>query len=99
MLHVFILAVNYLVFLLLQAKDVDKSSEISYRIIGGNVNDLFSIDSHTGEITVSDPHGLDTTNVTNDHIELLIQVSLFESLIKMCLIIVRMPKILVALKS
>nr|UZM07820.1 cadherin 1 [Geocoris pallidipennis] len=61
--------------LFVQARDVDKSSEISYSIIGGNNDNLFSIDSSTGEITVTDKNGLDMTNVPSDTIQLIIQAS------------------------
>ncbi|GFG39325.1 hypothetical protein Cfor_05830, partial [Coptotermes formosanus] len=58
-----------------QAQDADKTSYITYSIIEGNVNNLFSINPQSGEITVSNPHGLDMTNVSNDVIVLTVQAS------------------------
>jgi hypothetical protein len=58
-----------------QARDADKTSHVTYSIIEGNVNSLFSINPQSGEITVSDHHGLDMTNVSNDAIVLTVQVS------------------------
>jgi hypothetical protein len=60
---------------LFQARDADKTSHVTYSIIEGNVNNLFSINPQSGEITVSHPHGLDMTNVSNDAIVLTVQVS------------------------
>jgi hypothetical protein len=57
-----------------QARDADKTSHITYSIIEGNVNNLFSINPQSGEITVSNHHGLDMTNVSNDEIVLTVQV-------------------------
>ncbi|XP_073989842.1 cadherin 87A [Rhodnius prolixus] len=57
------------------ARDVDKSSQILYYIIDGNINDLFTIDSKTGEIFVANKNGLDMTNVTSDTIRLTVQAS------------------------
>jgi hypothetical protein len=58
-----------------QARDADKTSHVTYSIIEGNVNNLFSINPQSGEITVSDHHGLDMTNVSKDVIVLTVQVS------------------------
>ncbi|KAJ4434750.1 hypothetical protein ANN_23319, partial [Periplaneta americana] len=58
-----------------QARDADKTSHVTYSIIEGNVNNLFSIDSESGEITVSNQHGLDMTNVSSDVITLIVQAS------------------------
>ncbi|PNF35261.1 hypothetical protein B7P43_G04794, partial [Cryptotermes secundus] len=58
-----------------QARDADKTSHITYSIIEGNVNNLFSINPQSGEITVSNHHGLDMTNVPNDVIVLTLQAS------------------------
>lgn len=59
--------------LFVKARDVDKTSEIHYSIIDGNVNNLFAIDSSSGEITVTNKNGLDMTNVSGDKVNLLIQ--------------------------
>lgn len=53
---------------------MDKSSEIMYSIVDGNIKNLFSIDAVTGEITVTDKNGLDMTDVASDTIQLTIQV-------------------------
>jgi hypothetical protein len=58
-----------------QAQDADKTSYIKYSIIEGNINNLFSINPQSGEITVSNPRGLDMTNVSSDVIILTVQVS------------------------
>lgn len=60
----------------IQARDTDKTSEITYSIIAGNINNLFSIEPHTGRIIVANIHGLDMTNVTTNNIVLTIEVSI-----------------------
>lgn len=62
-------------FSLFQAKDADKTSQISYAIIGGNEHQLFEMDKHSGEITVTDPRGLDMSEVNADFVNLIIQVN------------------------
>lgn len=64
-----------------QARDLDKTSEISFSIIEGNVNNMFAIDPHSGEIVINNPRGLDMTNVSKGDIILIIQAndSLFSS--------------------
>lgn len=47
-----------------------------YSIKQGNIQNLFSIDSHTGEIKVSNPVGLDMTNIPTDTVDLIVQVCL-----------------------
>ncbi|CAG2057651.1 unnamed protein product, partial [Timema podura] len=56
-----------------QARDPDKSSEITYHILEGNINNLFAIDMHSGEITVVNAFGLDMTNVSSDIISLVVE--------------------------
>nr|CAD7588330.1 unnamed protein product [Timema genevievae] len=56
-----------------QARDPDKSSEITYHILEGNINNLFAIDMHSGEITVVNALGLDMTNVSSDIISLVVE--------------------------
>lgn len=58
-----------------KARDVDKTSEIKYSIIDGNVNNLFSIDGDMGEIFVTNKSGLDMTGVNSNVINLTVQVS------------------------
>ncbi|KAK9508052.1 hypothetical protein O3M35_007799 [Rhynocoris fuscipes] len=57
------------------ARDIDKSSEILYSIVDGNINDLFRIDTKTGEIFVANKQGLDMTNVTSDTIRLIVEAT------------------------
>lgn len=58
-----------------QARDVDKTSEITYSIIAGNINNLFSIEPQTGKIIVANIHGLDMTNITSNVIVLTIEAN------------------------
>ncbi|GLV42165.1 Cadherin 87A, partial [Carabus blaptoides fortunei] len=58
-----------------QARDVDKTSEIIYSIIAGNVNNIFSIEPQTGKIIVANINGLDMTNVTSNVIMLTIEAN------------------------
>lgn len=62
-----------------QARDIDKTSEVIYSIVDGNINNLFSIDSLSGEVTVTDRNGLDMTNISSDTIRLVIQVRIFNN--------------------
>lgn len=62
-------------YFLFQAKDADKTSQISYAIISGNEHQLFEMDKHSGEITVTDPRGLDMSEVNADFVNLIIQVN------------------------
>ncbi|XP_067010919.2 cadherin-87A [Anabrus simplex] len=57
------------------ARDQDKTSEIVYSILEGNINNMFSINPHSGEITVNSPNGIDMTNTSTDHITLIVQAS------------------------
>ncbi|XP_015514773.1 cadherin-87A isoform X1 [Neodiprion pinetum] len=58
-----------------QARDKDKTSKISYTIVGGNEYDLFAIDTDTGEIKIAHKGPLDVTNTTHDWIALSVQAS------------------------
>lgn len=58
-----------------QARDVDKTSEITYSIIAGNINNLFSIEPQSGKIIVANIHGLDMTNVTSNVIVLTVEAN------------------------
>ncbi|EEB19942.1 conserved hypothetical protein [Pediculus humanus corporis] len=58
------------------AHDKDETSQIEYYIVTGNVNNLFSLDPHSGEITVTDKkNGLNMTGVSNNVIELVVQAT------------------------
>lgn len=59
-----------------QARDIDKTSSITYSIIAGNIHNLFSIEPQTGRIIVANISGLDMTNVPTNNIVLTIEVSL-----------------------
>lgn len=56
-----------------QARDKDKTSKITYAMVGGNELGLFAVDADTGEITIKSP--VDMTNATYDWIALTIQAS------------------------
>lgn len=56
-----------------QARDKDKTSKITYALVGGNELGLFAVDADTGEITIKSP--VDMTNATQDWIGLTIQAS------------------------
>lgn len=56
-----------------QARDKDKTSKITYALVGGNELGLFAVDPDTGEVTVRRP--VDMTNATHDWIALTIQAS------------------------
>ncbi|KAE8740358.1 hypothetical protein FOCC_FOCC014138, partial [Frankliniella occidentalis] len=68
-------ATNFEPPLVVEARDADKTSEVMYSIKQGNIQNLFSIDTHTGEVKVSNPDGLDMTNVPTDTIALTVQAS------------------------
>lgn len=61
--------------LVIQARDVDKTSELTYSIIAGNVNNLFSVEPQTGKIIVANINGLDMTNVPTNNIVLTIEAN------------------------
>lgn len=58
-----------------QARDPDKTSQLTYSILDGNEESLFEIDKHSGEITVADPNGLDMSNVSVDYVHLIVQAN------------------------
>ncbi|KAK7790843.1 hypothetical protein R5R35_010718 [Gryllus longicercus] len=58
-----------------QARDLDKTSQIVFSIVDGNVNNMFSIDPHSGELTINNLKGVDMTNVSKDDIMLTIQAN------------------------
>ena len=58
-----------------QARDKDKTSKITYAIVGGDKSGHFAIDQDTGEITIRNKGRVDLTNSTHDWIALVIQAS------------------------
>ncbi|XP_076686160.1 cadherin 87A isoform X2 [Andrena cerasifolii] len=58
-----------------QARDKDKTSKITYAIVGGNELGLFAIDQDSGEITIKNKGPVDLTNSTHDWIALVIQAN------------------------
>ncbi|EFN85300.1 Cadherin-87A [Harpegnathos saltator] len=58
-----------------QARDKDKTSKITYALVGGNELGLFAVDPDTGEITIKNGSPVDMTNATHDWIGLTIQAS------------------------
>lgn len=61
--------------LIVQARDIDKTSELTYSIIAGNINNLFSIEPQTGKIIVANINGLDMTNVPINNIVLTVEAN------------------------
>ncbi|KAK0157779.1 hypothetical protein PV328_011474 [Microctonus aethiopoides] len=60
-----------------QARDRDKTSKISYKIIDGNDYDFFKIDANTGEIQIANNNGpiYLTNTTTNEWIALIVQAT------------------------
>ncbi|XP_071455526.1 cadherin-87A [Hetaerina americana] len=61
--------------LFVKAEDPDKTSDISYSIVGGNTHNLFSVDPHSGEIKVANPQGLNMTKVSGDLVVLTLEAT------------------------
>lgn len=61
--------------LIVEARDADKTSHITYSIVAGNEMNLFSIDPKLGKIRISNNKGLDVTNDTDNVIVLTVLVS------------------------
>ncbi|KAG8232454.1 hypothetical protein J437_LFUL012378, partial [Ladona fulva] len=61
--------------LFVKAEDPDETSLISYSIAGGNGQNLFSVDRHSGEITVANPQGLSMTKTSGDLVVLTLEAS------------------------
>lgn len=59
----------------MRARDKDKTSKISYAIVGGNELGFFAIDQDSGEITVKSKGLLNLTNSTHDWIALDVQAN------------------------
>jgi len=66
---------NFQPSLILKANDMDDSSRLSYKIINGNIKDLFRIDESTGEIMVRSDQGLRLDNIPTNKIMLNVEVS------------------------
>lgn len=58
-----------------QARDKDKTSKITYAIVGGNELGLFAIDQDSGEITIKNKGPVNLTHSSHDWIALVIQAS------------------------
>lgn len=65
--------------LIITARDLDKTSHVTYSIIAGNKDNLFSIDPNIGKLRINSNKGLDLSNETNteDSIALTIEVSVY----------------------
>ncbi|XP_049820113.1 cadherin-87A isoform X2 [Aethina tumida] len=61
--------------LIVEARDADKTSHITYSIVAGNEMNLFSIDPKLGKIRISNNKGLDVTNDTDNVIVLTVLAS------------------------
>ncbi|XP_045467864.1 cadherin-87A isoform X2 [Harmonia axyridis] len=57
------------------AKDADVSSIITYSIISGNRNDIFSIDSKTGKMGILNEKGLEVPNESDSVVTLTVMAS------------------------
>lgn len=60
--------------LYVEATDADKTSKISYSIIAGNEDNLFSIDHTTGRIRITNNKGLSVSNDSDNLISLTVMV-------------------------
>ncbi|CAH0559618.1 unnamed protein product [Brassicogethes aeneus] len=61
--------------LIVEARDADKTSHITYSIVAGNDENLFSIDQKIGKIRIADNKGLDVSNDTDNVIVLTVLAS------------------------
>ncbi|KAJ8969553.1 hypothetical protein NQ314_001705 [Rhamnusium bicolor] len=61
--------------LIVEATDADKTSHITYSIISGNDENLFSIDSSLGRIRIKNNKGLDISNDTDNVITLTVMAT------------------------
>ena len=61
--------------LFLKAHDADDSSVLGFKILDGNINNLFTLDPATGEVTVSGSQGLRLDNIPTDKIRLNVEVT------------------------
>ncbi|XP_060523658.1 cadherin-87A isoform X2 [Cylas formicarius] len=58
--------------LVIEARDADKTSHVTYSIVSGNDEELFKIDSETGKLRITNNRGLDVSNDTDNVISLTI---------------------------
>ncbi|KAB0801704.1 hypothetical protein PPYR_03890 [Photinus pyralis] len=62
--------------LVVEAKDIDKTSHVTYSIIAGNENGLFNIDSNSGKIRIASNQVITFSNdVTENNIPLTIEAT------------------------
>ena len=61
--------------LFLKSRDADDSSVLQFKILDGNINKLFTLDTATGEVTVSGNKGLRLDNIPTDKIRLNVEVT------------------------
>ena len=66
---------NFQPSLIVRANDLDETSRLRYKIIDGNIKDLFRIDKLTGEIMVRSEDGLRLDNIPTNRIMLNVEVS------------------------
>lgn len=62
--------------LIIEAKDPDKTSHVTYSIIAGNIDDMFDIDSKTGKMRIANNKAISFSNEHNkNNIVLTVEVS------------------------
>ena len=66
---------NFQPSLIVTANDLDETSLLRYKIVDGNIKNLFRIDKLTGEIMVRSDEGLRLDNIPTNKIVLSIEVS------------------------
>jgi hypothetical protein len=66
---------NFQPGLVVTANDLDETSRLRYKIVDGNIKDLFRIDKLTGEIMVRSDKGLRLDNIPTNKIVLNVEVS------------------------
>ncbi|KAL1508861.1 hypothetical protein ABEB36_003687 [Hypothenemus hampei] len=57
---------------IIDARDEDKTSQVSYSIVAGNDDELFKIDSETGKLRITGSRGLDVSNETDNVISMTV---------------------------
>ncbi|XP_066259350.1 cadherin-87A isoform X1 [Euwallacea similis] len=57
---------------IIEARDDDKTSHVTYAIVAGNDDDLFKIDSETGKLRITANKGLDVSNETDNVVTLTV---------------------------
>ena len=66
---------NFQPSLIVKANDLDETSRLRYKIVDGNIKNLFRIDKLTGEIMVRSDDGLRLDNIPTNRILLNVEVS------------------------